>query len=462
MKKKYALLIIFLLSIMAAELFAQFTITNPLTTSNSTGLKIGGNAYLTAATGVDPNGSGWLRLTDAQVKQEGYMYVKQDFPSTLGVIADFEYKAWRDVSENFFGADGFCVFLFNAAISEADFKLGGFGGSLGYATYSKPPDTKGLSGGYLGVGFDAYGNYARANENRNGGTSQFVPNAIVVRGPTSPTYTDSNVFLTSAELGDRTGTFQEIRQRNEIDYNTIVTTRPSNDVFYRRVQVIITKPSTDYLITVKWKKENQNDFTTVLTYTLSSSLYPAPSNLKLGFAASTAAGFNYHEIRNIILTTPGNLRVDTRSESNSLCNDRNSVISFEVGVTNDTDAALSDISLNAKFTDENNNLLDLSKFKITNVSLSSHFTNSTVPTTGFTSNNISGQVGLPAKTTGTITVTGQYFKKTIKNGKTIKLVSEVESNQVTDVDPTNNKATTSIKIKKCNLITNPVLPAYSK
>ena len=44
--------------------FSQFTITNTFRTNDATGLKIGDNATLTAATGVDPNGSGWLRLTN--------------------------------------------------------------------------------------------------------------------------------------------------------------------------------------------------------------------------------------------------------------------------------------------------------------------------------------------------------------------------------------------------------------
>lgn len=462
MNKKYTLLIILLMGFINANLFAQFTITNPLTTNSSAGLRIGGDAYLTAANGIDPNGSGWLRLTEAKTQKEGFMYVTQGFPTTLGVIADFEYKAWRDVSENFFGADGFSVFLFDANITESNFKLGGFGGSLGYATYSVPANTTGLSGGYLGIGLDEYGNYSRASENRNGGMSAAVPNAIVLRGPTNSTYSNSNIYLTGVGIGDRTGSANDIRSRNEIDYNTIVATRPPDNVFYRRVQVIITKTATDYLVTVKWKKENETSFTTLLNYTLSASQYPIPSNLKLGFAASTGGGFNYHEIRNIILTTPGNLRVDSRSANSSLCNDKNSVVTFEVDVANDTDASLSEIDVNTRFTDQNNNVLDLSKFTITNVSLSSNFTSSNFPTSGFTSNNLSGKVGLPAKMRGIITIIGRYNKRTVENGKFIKLLSKVSSNQVSDFDTTNNTSSTSIKIRKCNLITNPVLPSYSR
>lgn len=439
-------------------IFAQFTILNPLTGKDSDGLRIGDNAYLTASTGADALGNGWLRLTEAKSNQKGYMYVLQGFPTTLGVLADFEYKAWRNVSDSYNGADGFSIFLFDASVTDANFKLGGYGGSLGYATYNNPPNTTGLSGGYLGIGLDAYGNYSRAAENRNGGSSQYVPNAFVIRGPTSSTYTNSNVYLIRKELGDRTGTDNDIRLKNEIDYNTVTSTRPLDNIFYRRVNISITKPGADYIITVKWRKENQTDFTEVLNYTLSSVTYPIPSNLKVGFAASTGGGFNFHEIRNVLVTTPGNLRVDNRSSSLSTCNDRKNVLTFKVEITNDTNAALNNISFNGKFVSGNNVVLDLSKFKITALSTAGSFTNSTLPTSNFSSNEINSTVGLPAKASGIITITGEYYKK----GKSFSLVSNVNSIQITDIDPTNNTATTFIEAKKCNLQTNPALPTTSK
>ncbi|WP_294240925.1 hypothetical protein [uncultured Chryseobacterium sp.] len=465
---KYTLkLLMAAFSLFLLSVSGQFTITNPLTTRDMTGIRVGDNAYLTATTGVDPNGAGWLRLTEAQPNQKGYMYVLQSFPTTLGVIADFEYKDWRNVYDSYFGADGFSVYLFDATVTDANFKLGGYGGSLGYATYSNPPGTTGLSGGYLGVGLDAYGNYANNGENRNGAApantlnSGMLPNAFVLRGPTSSTYTNSNIYLASTPLGDRSGTVDDIRQRNEIDYNIITAARPANNIFYRRVQVIITKPGNDYVVTVKWRKENQNDFTQVLSYTLSSSAYPIPANLKLGFSASTGGGFNFQEIRNIILTTPGNLRVDSRSDSYFTCNDNTSTITFKVEVSNDTNAALNNISYNGKIVDDNNNVLDMSKFSITSLSTVG-FTNSNLPTSGFTSNTITGTVGLNAKTSGIITVTGKYYKKGIGNNRNFKLVSDVSSSQITDTDLTNNTAATAIEVRKCSVISNPMLPAYSK
>lgn len=455
------------LSLVTTILSGQFTITNPLTTRDMAGIRLGDNAYLTAANGVDPNGAGWLRLTEAKTNQKGYMYVTQGFPTTLGVIADFEYKDWRNINDGYFGADGFSVYLFDATVTDANFKLGGYGGSLGYATYSTPAGTTGLSGGYLGIGLDAYGNYANNGENRNGSapantlTSGTLPNAVVLRGPTGGTYTSSNVYLASTPLGDRSGTVENIRQRNEIDYNTITATRPADNVFYRRVQVVITRPATDYVVTIRWRKENQTDFTDVLSYTLSSTTYPIPANLKLGFAASTGGGFNFQEIRNIILTTPGNLRVDSRSESYFTCNDNTSTITFKVEVSNDTNAALNNITFSGKVLDDGNNVLDVSKFSITGIS-SVGFTNSNLPTSSTTSNEINATVGLNARSSGIITVTGRYYKRGIANNRNFKMVSNVSSTQITDTDTTNNTAVTGIEVRRCSVISNLMLPSYSK
>jgi len=439
--------------------FSQFTITNTFRTNDATGLKIGDNATLTAATGVDPNGSGWLRLTNSSPSQRGYMYVQESFPTSLGVIADFEYVTWRSSNDSYLGADGLSLFLFDGSITDANFKLGGYGGSLGYANNS---NTTGLSGGYIGVGFDEYGNFARAAEGRNGGTTVMVPNAIVLRGPTSATPNASNPYLTHTELGDRTGGANAIRARDEIDYNTIVPSRPSPTAFYRRVQVYVTKSGNDYLINVKWRKQNETTFTEVLNYTMSGTTYPLPPTLKLGFAASTGGGFNFHEIRNVLLTTPGNLRVDSGSNSASLCNDiKENPVTFSIEVTNDTAANLNNIDYTNQIQDAAGNLLDITKFKITSLSVTG-FTSSNLPTSNFTSNSITGKLGLASNSSGIITITGNYFKKSIPTNQSFKSVSTVNSTEITDTDLTNNTATTVVFARKCSIITNPSLPSYNK
>jgi len=80
-------------------------------------------------------------------------------------------------------ADGLTFFLANASVLTSGFTPGAYGGSLGYA---QKTGINGLSGGYLGIGVDEFGNYSNPTEGRVGGTG-FVPNAIAVRGPGSGT-----------------------------------------------------------------------------------------------------------------------------------------------------------------------------------------------------------------------------------------------------------------------------------
>ena len=83
---------------------------------------------LTAATGIDAAGSGWLRLTDNTNNQSGNAYYTLPINVTqLGIQAQFSYTAWGGT-----GADGISLYLFDGATTPANFVQGVFGGGLGY------------------------------------------------------------------------------------------------------------------------------------------------------------------------------------------------------------------------------------------------------------------------------------------------------------------------------------------
>src|SRR5690606_7050291 len=69
-------------------------------------------------------------------------------------------------------------FLFDAAVPS--FHPGGFGGALGYA-FNTAHQAPGLSGAYIGIGLDEYGNFTNAIEGKDG--PGFRPNNISIRGP---------------------------------------------------------------------------------------------------------------------------------------------------------------------------------------------------------------------------------------------------------------------------------------
>lgn len=108
-------LFLFVFATISDRAFAQFTITETFRGSTvPQEIVLGNVAALTAQQGIDPPGNGWLRLTPyTNTYSSGYCYINQGFPSNLGVLAEFEFKAWRNGTIPL--ADGFCVFLFDAA-----------------------------------------------------------------------------------------------------------------------------------------------------------------------------------------------------------------------------------------------------------------------------------------------------------------------------------------------------------
>src|SRR5690606_6024289 len=252
------------------SLHAQFTISEDFKGSGNPDIIIGDDAYLTSGKD-DPVGAGWLRLTEAKMNQKGYAYVNKSFPSRLGVLVDFEYTMWRDVYDGYNGADGFTIFLFDANYGPGTFRLGAYGGSLGYAnSTNSDPKLGGLSGGYLGIGFDAYGNFAAESENKNGGSYGESPNSIVLRGPTtssSPTDSNTNKYLKGVTLTED-GTIHDAtlklgdRSEDIIDYNTTKSRRPTQEEFYRRVQAeVLPIGDGKFKIIVRWATEYEGGFT---------------------------------------------------------------------------------------------------------------------------------------------------------------------------------------------------------
>lgn len=413
--------ILFLLLIVvffsANKAYAQFAISEDFRGSGNPNIIIGGpggsagTAYLTS--GIDdPVNQGWLRLTTSDANQRGYAYINNSFPSTEGVLVDFEYKMWRDVNDNYRGADGIGVYLFDASVP---FQIGGLGGSLGYA----PNGGNGLAGGYVGVGFDAYGNFSNPTEGRNGGPGE-VPNAVALRGPTTNNASTTNVYLSGVALGNRTGGNDAIRNRNEIDYNTQTSTRPTDAQFYRRVQLEILPLDADgvyYQIIVRWKKSPTANFTELINYTTTDA---PPPLLKLGFGASTGGGVNYHEIRNLLVTTPGNLRVDKRADKDFLrtvSTGNANQVTYTIEINNDTDVDALNVDFLDRLTDGDGNLIPEgnSGFNVTSITTEG-FDSITLPTAGsLTTNEITGTFDLAANSIGKIYVTGRLYTVPVGN-----------------------------------------------
>ncbi|PZR23291.1 MAG: hypothetical protein DI539_03295 [Flavobacterium psychrophilum] len=394
---------------------AQFAVSEDFRGAGNPDIIIGDNAYLTSGNG-DPVNGGWLRLTNANTYQKGFAYVDKSFPSTLGVLVDFEYKTWRNVNDGYNGADGIGVFLFNGDASNT-FALGGYGGSLGYA----PNGVGGLSGGYVGIGLDEYGNFSNPTEGRNLGPGS-RPNAIVLRGPTTGNSGTTNPYLSGTTITTTDGgttfnystTATGTDTQNALDYNTVTSTRPTDTQFYRRIQIEIERLTTggQYRITVRWKTSLTAAFVDVTSYITNDV---PPALLKLGFAASTGGGVNFHEIRNLLVTTPNNMRVKKTANKDFIRTvagtGSENQITYTIEVTNDTQFAVPNIDFVDRLTDADgtlipkyNNITTPNGFEITSVSATG-FTSGT-PTVALLSNTITGTFSMAANSIGIITVTG--------------------------------------------------------
>lgn len=230
----------------------------------------------------DPNGSGWLRLTQATGNQSTYAYNTNAFNGENATIAvKFSYAAYGGS-----GADGITFFLADASKT---FGVGAYGGSLGYAQktldgtggLSGGADIAGMSGGYIGLGIDEYGNYSYGTEGRIGGAG-FFPGNVSVRGPGDG--------LTGYEYLGGTG---QLTTPIWFDQST----RPTG-ADARIFQVVITATNQ---LTV-YMQAGQTAPMEAL-YSIDLSGYARPEDLVVGFTGSTGGSTNIHEIQGLNLTS---------------------------------------------------------------------------------------------------------------------------------------------------------------
>lgn len=409
-----------LVLIMTQPINAQFTITEDFKGSNSPGIIIGDDAYLTS--GIDdPLGAGWLRLTPTPVApsnntpKKGYAFIQKSFPSSLGLLIDFEYTMWRERDGNGGlnqGGDGLGIFLFDANYGPDNFELGGYGGSLGYASSSEY-GTLGVTGGYLGVGLDAYGNFSnRMHDGKNGGADSERPNSITLRGPTTDNantttrYLKGVTILDNGQLVDALGTPNANPYDNVIDYNDYTQTRPDLETFYRRVQLeIIPTPNGNYRLVVRWATTYAGEFTELIDYETTDI---PPKLLKLGFAASSGWAINNHEIRNLLITTPRNLRVTKKTNKETLrsvnVGGNENQIEYTIEIVNNTDDAYTNASFSDELLDINGSPIPTSMFTIDNISHSGF--NSINIAEVSNENKVEGDLNIDSHTIGYITISG--------------------------------------------------------
>jgi uncharacterized repeat protein (TIGR01451 family) len=406
---------------------------------------LGDSASLTAG-GADPANDGWLRLTNNANSQKGFARLNANIPTPQGVSIEFEYKTWGGTQYAGAGqrGDGLTVFFYDGD-APGPFNIGDYGGSLGYANgvldTSKPCGTAGnfvpgLYRGYIGIGFDEYGNFSNPGTGdrcKNGGPG-VRKERVVIRGPYDY---DNTAVANNGSVGYEYLTASADLSVPGIDTGLTDPSRPADSTYFRKVLVLIEPVSAgatpDYKVTVKWQTASNGLYTTVInSYQLPTK---PPANLKIGFAASTGGATNYHEIRNLSIQKPTNLKV-VKTLSSGLTAPINplSDISYTLFATNDGPNAVADAILT-----------DSVPVQIENVTYTCVGAGGTIcsSTSGSVpSNNLNLTLNMPLLGTATVTVSGR-LKATAatRNLSNTALISLPATSQFNDLNPNDDSST---------------------
>ncbi|MDR7122115.1 DUF6701 domain-containing protein [Rheinheimera soli] len=241
------------------------------------------NWYLTQLNSTPPSlrtAPSRLRLTENSQNQSTSITFKRSFPAAGNKMTiEFDHYAYGGN-----GADGIAVVLSDATVSPVP---GSYGGSLGYAQRTNVnPAQSGFAGGWLGIGFDEFGNYSQATEGRVGGTTA-RPNAIGVRAASSTNFGWLGGTNTLSPALSAAG-----------------STLARGDRYRITIDSRIQSPQT-----VSFQLERRlaggSAYSTLLTSANLLSLgQPAPpANLLLSYTGSTGDNTNFHEITNIQVCT---------------------------------------------------------------------------------------------------------------------------------------------------------------
>lgn len=299
-----------------------------------------------------------VQLTPAANNRFGAIYVNnRQFSSVNGIRIEFEYGMYGGS-----GADGISMFLFDAGVTTP--VVGAYGAGLGYG-YNRARDQyaslrqTGLTGAFLGVGLDAFGNYKRSvfqgDQRSNGIPSSTFSQAlshVTLRGAKGAVinssiglgdgFTGYPVLTTQSTLSGTTGaatidpltgaysTASGLAENFDLKTSSL-TFDPTNANYRKAIIELLPNIGGGFDVTVKI--QHGSTITTVIdkywyrtSYTYVENANPAitdynnsdtqgantshvlstiaPSSFRIGFAASTGGLNNTHLIKNLKVTMP--------------------------------------------------------------------------------------------------------------------------------------------------------------
>ncbi len=220
--------------------------------------------------------SGRLRLTQAVGNQATSTTYQRLFPAASNLVTiSFNHYAYSGT-----GADGMAVVLSDATVTP---QPGAFGGPLGYGF---KPGIPGFAGGWLGIGFDEFGNYSGEGGTTNVGQRR---QSVAIRG--SGSGTSGYNYLRGACNNGTTNTFS----------NCLSPTVDGNGSANHKYQLTIDSRITGQSL-VKVERDTGSGYVTLIDWFNAQSLSgqsQVPNDFLLSLTGSTGGSTNIHELDNV-------------------------------------------------------------------------------------------------------------------------------------------------------------------
>ncbi|QTL96061.1 DUF6701 domain-containing protein [Aeromonas jandaei] len=220
--------------------------------------------------------SGRLRLTQAVGDQATSTTYQRLFPAASNLVTiSFNHYAYGGT-----GADGMAVVLSDATVTP---QPGAFGGPLGYGF---KPGIPGFAGGWLGIGFDEFGNYSGEGGTTNVGQRR---QSVAIRG--SGSGTSGYNYLRGACNNGTTNTFS----------NCLSPTVDGNGSANHKYQLTIDSRVAGQSL-VKVERDTGSGYVTLIDWFNAQSLSgqsQVPNDFLLSLTGSTGGSTNIHELDNV-------------------------------------------------------------------------------------------------------------------------------------------------------------------
>ncbi|MDF2411973.1 DUF6701 domain-containing protein [Aeromonas sp. 1HA1] len=220
--------------------------------------------------------SGRLRLTQAASNQATSTTYLRLFPAANNLVT----ISFNHYAHSGSGADGMAVVFSDASVTP---QPGAFGGPLGYGF---KPGISGFAGGWLGIGFDEYGNFSGEGGNYNVGRRK---QAVVIRG--SGSGTSGYNYLKGTCNDGKTNTGGNCL-RPAVDGN-----RNANHKYQLTIDSRISGQSM-----VKVERDTGRGYATLIDWfnaQSQSGQAQVPGDFLLSLTGSTGGSTNVHELDNV-------------------------------------------------------------------------------------------------------------------------------------------------------------------